>query len=123
MKKDIVCFICPQSCLLSVEAARKAGGEIHVENNRCHRGIEFAVKELGDPERTLTSTMRVKNGTLPLISIRSDGPVKKAELKDLIKHFDGITINAPVLSGEVLFSAIGKNSVNIIATRSVEERL
>jgi CxxC motif-containing protein len=116
--KDMVCFICPQSCLLSVQ---ETGGEIRVENNRCHRGTEFAAKELGDPERTLTSTMRVNNGILPLVSIRSENPVKKAELKDLVKYFDGITVDAPVSSGQRLFSNIGKNKVNIIATWSVEK--
>jgi CxxC motif-containing protein len=119
MTKDMVCFICPKSCLLSVEGI---DGEIQVKNNRCRRGAEFAVKEMGDPERTLTGTIRVNNGVLPLVSIRSETPVKKAELKDLVRYIDGITVNAPVLSGKVLLSGIGKNSVNIIATRSVEEK-
>jgi CxxC motif-containing protein len=114
----MVCFICPKSCLLSVQ---EANGEIRVENNRCPRGIEFAVKELREPERTLTSAIRVNNGVLPLASIRSENPVKKTELKGLVKYFDGITIDAPVSTGQILFSGIGKNSVNIIATRSVAE--
>jgi CxxC motif-containing protein len=119
MTKNMVCFICPKSCLLSIQ---EINDEIQVENNCCQRGMEFAVKELRDPERVLTSTIRVNNGVLSLVSIRSETPVKKTELKDLVRYFDGITVDAPVLSGEVLFSAIGKNSVNIIATRSVEER-
>jgi CxxC motif-containing protein len=119
MTKNMVGFICPKSCLLSVQ---EIDGGIRVKNNRCRRGAEFAVKELGDPERTLTSTMRVNNGVLPLVSIRSEKPVKKTELKDLVKYFDGISVDAPVSGGQVLFSAVGKNGVNIIATRSVEER-
>jgi CxxC motif-containing protein len=83
--------------------------------------MEFAVKELGDPERTLTSTMKVNNGSLPLVSIRSENPVKRAELKSLVKYIDAIVKDAPVLSGQVLFSDIGENKVNIIATRSVEK--
>jgi CxxC motif-containing protein len=119
MTKNMVCFICPKSCLLS---AQEIDGEIRVKNNRCRRGAEFAAKEIGDPERILTSTIRVNNGVLPLVSVRSEKPVKKTELKDLVKYFDGIGLDAPISSGQVLFSAIGKNGVNIIATRSVEER-
>jgi CxxC motif-containing protein len=115
----MVCFVCPKSCLLSVQ---EVNGEVKVEGSRCPRGIEFAVKELRKPERTLTSTMRINNGSLPLVSIRSENPVKKTELKDLIKYFDGITIDAPVLTGQILFSGIGKNGVSIIATRSVEKK-
>jgi CxxC motif-containing protein len=119
MTKNMVCFICPNSCLLSV---REDEGTIQVENNRCPRGIEFAVKELRDPERTLTTTIRINNGTVSLASVRSAAPVKKTELKSLVKYFDGVTIDAPVLSGQVLFSAVGVNKVNIIATRSVEKK-
>jgi CxxC motif-containing protein len=114
----MVCFFCPKSCLLSVQ---KANGKIRTEGNHCSRGIEFATKELEDPERILTSTMRVNNGSLPLVSIRSENPVKKVEFKSLVNYFDSIVIDAPVSSGQILFSGIGKNKVNIIATRSVEK--
>jgi hypothetical protein len=80
------------------------------------------VKELRDPERTLTGAIRVNNGVLPLVSIRGDAPIKKTELKDLVKYLDGAAVDAPVSGGQVLFSGIGKNGVNIIATRSVEEK-
>ncbi|MDR2447193.1 MAG: DUF1667 domain-containing protein [Treponema sp.] len=119
MKKDIVCFMCPNSCVLSI-----SGDETNprIENNRCSRGIDFALKELGDPERTLTSTMRTLNGVLPLVSVRSDKPVKKAELQEIITQLDALTINAPIARGQVLMASVGINKVNIIATRSVAAR-
>jgi CxxC motif-containing protein len=117
MKKTIVCFICPNSCALSVT---EDGGGIQVENNRCGRGVEFAAKELRDPERTLTSAVRISGGVIPLISVRSDGFVKKAELKNLVKELDGMTVQAPVQRGQVLCPAMGANKVNIIATKTVE---
>jgi CxxC motif-containing protein len=119
MTRNMVCFICPNSCLLSV---REDGDGIRVENNRCPRGTEFAEKELRDPERTLTTTIRINNGTVPLASVRSAAPVKKKELKSLVKYFDGVTIDAPVSGGQVLFSAVGENGVNIIATRPVGKK-
>jgi CxxC motif-containing protein len=117
MKKDIVCFICPNSCVLSITGDRS---NPHIEDNRCSRGIDFALKELHDPERMLTSTVRVLNGALPLASVRSDNPVKKTELQEIISQLDAITINAPVTNGQILMASAGINKVNIIATRSVE---
>jgi CxxC motif-containing protein len=116
MKKDIVCFICPNSCVLSISGDE---ANLRIENNRCSRGIDFALKELRDPERTLTSTMRTRNGVLPLVSVRSDKPVKKVELREIISRLDAVTIDAPVASGQVLMESVGINKVNIIATRSV----
>ena len=95
--------------------------EIYVENNTCDKGLEFAKKELINPERILTSTIRVNYGILPLVSIRSDKPVKKKEIKTLIKHLDGIVVSAPIIKDQVLVSELGENKVNILATRSIDK--
>jgi len=92
-----------------------------LDNNNCDKGLEFAKKELADPERILTSTMKVNSGELPMVSVRSDKPVKKNELKSLIRYLDKITVSAPVLNGQAVVSALGENKVNIIATRNIEK--
>jgi CxxC motif-containing protein len=113
---NLVCLVCPNSCLLSVE---HEGGALRVTNKGCSRGEEFALKELNDPERTLTSTVKVLNGEFPLLSVRSDKPVKKAELLSLIQHLDTLTVEAPISGGEALISGLGVNKVTILATRTV----
>ncbi|MDR0451100.1 MAG: DUF1667 domain-containing protein [Treponema sp.] len=115
---NLVCLVCPNSCLLSVE---HEGGAAQVANNGCSRGAEFAVKELNDPERSLTSTVKVRNGEFPLVSVRSDRPVKKKELLGLIRHLDSLTVEAPVSGGQALVSGLGINKVTILATRTVAE--
>jgi CxxC motif-containing protein len=122
MNKDLVCFICPNSCLLHI-SRENDNAQIAVKNNGCPRGIAFAVKEMTNPERTLTSTVKVKNGALPLVSVRSDRPVQKAELKNLVKQLDRLIIDAPVSGGQLLVPAMGANRVNIIATREVGENV
>jgi CxxC motif-containing protein len=102
--------------LLFVE---RDGGAVRVANNGCSRGVEFAVKELNDPERTLTSTVKVLKGEFPLVSVRSDGPVKKTELLSLIRQLDTLTVEAPINAGQTLISGAGINRVNIVATRAV----
>jgi CxxC motif-containing protein len=132
MNTAMVCFVCPNSCRLMVTQDSNAvnydsntvnndSNAIDVENNRCPRGVEFARKELTDPERILTSTIRVTNGALPLVSVRSDAPVKKGELKNIVKQLDKITVEAPIVSGQILLSSSGKNKVSIIATRTIEK--
>jgi CxxC motif-containing protein len=122
MNKNMVCFICPKSCLLSV-SGENGTDPIRVENNGCTRGIEFAQKEINDPERTLTSTVKVRGGVLSLVSVRSDGFVKKAELLRLVKQLDSLVLEAPVSIGQVVMPSAGTNKVHIIATRGVEKEL
>jgi CxxC motif-containing protein len=97
----------------------REGGALRVANKGCSRGEEFARKELNDPERTLTSTVKVLNGEFPLVSVRSDRPVKKAELLSLIQDLDTLTVEAPVNGGQALISGLGINKVTILATRTV----
>jgi CxxC motif-containing protein len=114
---NIVCFLCPNSCRLAVT---KNSLDIKVENNLCPRGVDFAIKEITDPERILTSTIKVVNGELSLVSVRSDRMVKKEELRGIIQYLDTQKIKAPVISGQIILSKIGKNKVNIIATRTIK---
>ncbi|MDR1373503.1 MAG: DUF1667 domain-containing protein [Treponema sp.] len=116
---NLVCLVCPASCPLSVE---RDGNAVRVVNNGCRRGLEFAVKELNDPERTLTSTVKVLKGEFPLVSVRSDGPVKKTELVSLIRQLDALTVEAPVKGGQILVSGAGINRVDIVATRGVNQQ-
>jgi len=115
----MVCLVCPKSCILNITGNLE---NISVKNNECNNGLDFVKKELMDPERILTSTMRVNSGIIPLVSVRSDKPVKKAELMVLVKQLDSIVVPAPIFSGQILVSALGENKVNIIATRIIEKQ-
>jgi CxxC motif-containing protein len=118
--KQIVCILCPNSCLLNADLAH---GKTVISGNQCGRGIEFGEKELTDPERVLTTTLRLKNGLFPLISVKSDRPVKKDVVARLIRELNEVIVEAPVKAGQKIKSAVGINQVDIIATRSAVKGL
>lgn len=117
-RKNLTCVICPNSCLLSI---CKKDDAIEVENAQCSRGKDFAIREMTNPERMLTSTVKIINGETVLASVRSDKPVRKAELAGLVKKLDQLIIHAPVNCGQVIAQELGENKVNIIATRTIQE--
>lgn len=108
---SIICPLCPNGC----EVILREDGS--VEGNGCKRGAVFAQREQQSPERMLTTTVRVLNGTCPLLPVRSDKPVEKAALLPLMKRLREICVQAPVHSGQILLQ---ENSVNIIAERDVD---
>ena len=114
MQREIVCIVCPQSCLLTTDD----GDKIHVTGNNCDKGIAFAEKEKYDPERILTTTVKLTNGDL--LPVRSNAPVKKHEMRSLVASLKSIEIKPPVVAGQIIVSNKGENSVNIIATDHVE---
>ena len=72
----------------------KAGPKkvLKVTGNSCPRGLKYATAEVIHPERVLTSTVRVKNGSLALLPIRSATPIPKETMLEAMK-----TISATVV--------------------------
>ena len=76
MNKKLMCVLCPNSCSLKIEYDEKTRQILSVKGNKCKRGIGFAEQEINDPMRTLTFSVLVEGGSLPLVSTRSKKPIK-----------------------------------------------
>jgi CxxC motif-containing protein len=116
--KDIRCIICPTGCLVHVE---NVNGELIIEGHSCKRGEVYAREEFVAPKRILTTTMRVENGFLPLIPVRSDKPIPKNKLGDTLKLIAETQIKAPIKMGDKLIENILGLEINIIASRDLIE--
>ncbi|MBA7566702.1 hypothetical protein ES708_08397 [subsurface metagenome] len=114
--KDIRCIVCPTGCLVHVE---KIDGELIIEGHSCKRGEEYAREEFIAPKRILTTTMRVENGFLPLIPVRSDRPIPKDRLRDALKKIAQTLVEAPIKMGDILIENILGLEINIIASRDL----
>ena len=114
--QDIRCIVCPTGCLVHVE---NVNGELIIEGHSCKRGEEYAREEFVAPKRILTTTMRVKNGFLPLIPVRSDKPIPKDRLKDALKEIAQTVTNSPIKMGDILIENVLGLEINIIASRDL----
>lgn len=80
----------------------------------------YAAEELLNPVRTLTTTIRVSNGVIPLISVKTDKPIPKEKLFKVMDTISEFEVNAPVKIGDVLIGNVGGLDANIVATKNVE---
>ena len=117
--KDIRCIICPTGCLVHVE---NVNGELIIEGHSCKRGEEYGREEFISPKRTLTTTMRVENGFLPLIPVRSEKPIPKDKLEETLKEIAKTITQAPIKMGDILLENVLGLYINIIASRDLIER-
>ncbi|MHA1379819.1 MAG: DUF1667 domain-containing protein [Candidatus Helarchaeota archaeon] len=118
-KKMITCIVCPSGCQMEVWEEE---GEIKVTGNSCKRGYEYALEEYKAPKRILTTTIRVKNGILPVIPVRSNVPILKEKLFDSMAVVNKTITEAPIKMGDVLIKKILGLEVDIIASRDLEEK-
>lgn len=122
-KRSYTCIICPNGCDLEATYVQKEDGTVDVlsvTGNTCKKGEAYARQELVDPRRTIASSVLVKHGTMPLVSVRLDRPVPKKEIFQVMDAIRHITLEAPVKAGQVVIKDVLGLDSDVIATRDVE---
>lgn len=120
MIREFPCVSCPLGCLLRVELE---DGKIEkIEGNRCPRGERYAREEITDPKRVLATSVKVLGGDYPLVSVRTDRPIPKRLISEIMEAVRKLCVEAPVEIGQVLLSNVAGTEANLIATRRVLPR-
>lgn len=115
--REFTCIVCPNGC--SITAEYDEGGVISVSGNRCPRGAEYVRQEIVSPMRTVTTTIPVEGGELPLCSVRLTAPIPKAELFNAVAEIRKHSITAPTKVGQVVVHNILGYDSDVIVTKNV----
>ena len=114
---NLICIGCPLGCPLTVEME---GNEVKsVAGNTCPRGDAYAKKELTNPTRIVTSTVRVAGGRLAMVSVKTESDIPKGKIFDCVKALKDVEVTAPVKIGDVIVETVAGTGVNVIATKNV----
>ena len=114
---NLICIGCPLGCPLTVEME---GNEVKsVAGNTCPRGDAYAKKELTNPTRIVTSTVRVAGGRLAMVSVKTESDIPKGKIFDCVKALKEVEVTAPVKIGDVIVENVAGTGVNVIATKNV----
>lgn len=117
-QESLICVSCPMGCHLDIEIPEK--GEWLITGNQCKHGIAYAKAELTNPTRVLTSTVRVNNGFLNRVPVRTSDAIPKPLLFDAMHVINGISLEAPVRIGDVIIPNLLNTGVDVLASRSME---
>lgn len=102
MKKELTCIICPIGCSLSAEL--EYGRVTSVSGNSCPRGRKYAEEELICPKRTLTTTVKAKNGET--VSCKTATPIPKEKIFEAMQIVNSVKIDLPISVGDVIIDDI-----------------
>lgn len=113
-KRELICIGCPLGCMLTVEM----NGEevVSVTGNTCLRGKTYAEKEVTNPTRIVTSTVRVSGGDRVSVSCKTQSDIPKGKIFDVARALKDVVAAAPVAIGDVLAEDIAGTGVAIVAT-------
>ena len=115
MKRNLICIICPRGCALTAEIAESG---VTVTGNACPKGEEYAINECTNPVRTVTATVRVANRTDTMVSVKTETPVAKGRMMEVMELLRKTQVNAPVKIGDVVLEdACGSR---IVITKNID---
>ena len=112
--KELTCIVCPRGCHLHVD------NDMNVTGNFCPRGKEYAISELTNPVRTITSSIKVSNRPYTLVSVKTDKPVPKGKIFEVMKEIDKLSVEAPTRIGQIVKKNILGLEANIVITKNIE---
>lgn len=113
---EMICINCPLGCHLTIN---KQNDLIEVSGNTCPRGKEYAINELTNPTRTLTTTVRIKEAIYECLPVISSKPIPKDRIFDVLRVLKDVEVTSPVRINEVIVKNILDLDIDIIASRSM----
>lgn len=116
-KRNLICIGCPMGCPLVVTMDH--GEVVSVEGNTCKRGAVYGKKEVTNPTRIVTSTVRVSGGSIPVVSVKTREDIPKEKIFDCIKALKEIEVAAPVNIGDVILRDVAGTGVDVVATKNI----
>lgn len=113
--KELICIVCPKGCHLKVDE----NDNYRVEGHGCARGEAYGKKELTDPTRVITSTVKVNGALYARCPVKTAAPIPKAMIADAMALLDGVELQAPVHVGDVVVADICGTGIPFVAARNL----
>lgn len=113
----MICINCPNGCELTIDDNKQVSG------NLCNKGKEFALNELSNPKRTLTTTIKTVFPSCPVVSVRTNKPIKKGLIFEAMHIINNTVIDKKLHINDVVINNILDSGVDIIITTNILEEI
>ena len=90
------------------------GAVLSVEGNFCKRGVTYANDECTNPRRTVTSTVRCKNGRV--VAVKTDRTVPKQLMTAVMEQINSTLAENELKIGDVIIENVAGTDANVVAT-------
>ncbi|MBQ6680311.1 MAG: DUF1667 domain-containing protein [Lachnospiraceae bacterium] len=117
--RNLICIGCPMGCMMEVKL--EDGAAVSVTGNTCMKGDIYARKEVTNPTRIVTSSVRIagsQEGAVT-VSCKTASDVPKGKIFDVVRDLKDVTVDAPVHIGDVVKADVAGTGVDMIATKDV----
>lgn len=112
-ERKLTCIVCPKGCDLLVSF--NENGEItDISGYTCPRGKDYAYAECTAPVRTVTSTVRCRDGEV--VSVKTSAPIPKSMIFDVMEEINSVSAEDDVKIGDVIIANVLDTGADVVAT-------
>lgn len=115
--RELTCVRCPLGCAIFVETRGKEVTSI--TGNSCRQGEQYAVKEITNPARTVTTTVRLEDRTDLVLPVKTEKDIPKRDILNCIAALKKVSVRTPVHMGQVILRDVAGTGVSVIATKDI----
>ena len=116
-KRELICIGCPMGCPLTVTL--DGGAVVTVQGNTCPRGDAYARRECVAPVRTVTGTVAIEGAALPVLPVRTNGEIPKAQVFDVARALRTVKVQAPIAIGDLVLQNVCGTGVDVVAAKNM----
>lgn len=120
MLKNYTCIVCPNGCDITVEVKDKIIKSI--KGATCIRGEKYVEQELTDPHRTISTSILLVGGELPLVSVRLSKSIPKEKIFNVMEVIKKTHLTAPVCEGQIVIENVLELGSDVIVTKDVRSK-
>ncbi len=117
-RHDVTCILCPIGCNATVAVDR--GTVVSVTNLECPRGEAYVLNEVTAPRRDFFTIIQVTGASVPVLPVRTTGPIPKERLFDCARALADVVVRAPIRLGDVVVQNLLNLGVDVISTKDLD---
>ncbi|UCH01972.1 MAG: DUF1667 domain-containing protein [Candidatus Bathyarchaeota archaeon] len=118
MNREITCIICPIGCRATV--VLRGENIVSINNLECPRGKPYIINEIKAPVRDFFSIVKIEGASIPVLPIRTTGPIPKEKMLDCMVELAKIVVKAPIKIGNIIVENFCNLGVDVISTKDLD---
>jgi len=118
-EKKLICIGCPKGCGITIKHTGKIINEI--TGYSCDNGLKYAKTEFTEPKRIITTTVKLNNGSLPFVPVKTKEAVNKEKIFEVMKVITQLELDSPVKVGDIVMPNIAGTGVDLVCCRSIKK--
>ncbi len=115
-----ICIVCPIGCKLKITKDSNQEEGYLVEDNQCPRGYTYAIKEMTNPTRMVTSTVKISNLDDVMLPVKTTEGIPKEKIFELMDSINKLEVQLPIKMNDIIIPNLFDSEVNLVATRSIQ---